>query len=159
MSRNRVIGRDNDLPWHLPHEMRHFIRTTVGKPVIMGRKQFESMGKPLPKRTNIVLSRNDAFRPNGVIVVRDFDAAVAEAERVAARTGAEEILVIGGAEIYALALARADRLYFTLIDTDLDGDTFFPAFDETAWREVGREAHAADERHAYAYTIRTLDRI
>jgi len=158
MTRNRVIGRDNDLPWHLPDEMRHFIRSTVGKPVIMGRKQFESMGKPLPKRTNIVLSRNSGFSPDGVIVARDIDSAIAEAERAAARTGAEEIMVIGGAEIYALTLARADRLYYTLIDAELEGDTVFPAFDESQWREISRETHAPDARHAYAYTIRVLER-
>ncbi len=155
MTRNRVIGRDNALPWHLPDEMRHFMRTTLGKPVIMGRKQFESMGKPLPKRANIVLSRRADYSPNGATVVRDIDAAL----RIAEDSGAEEAMVIGGAEIYSLALPRADRLYFTLIDADIDGDTFFPEFDETDFREVAREHHPADARHAYAYTIRVLDRL
>jgi dihydrofolate reductase len=158
MTRNRVIGRDNALPWHLPDEMRHFMRTTTGKPVIMGRKQFESMGKPLPKRANIVLSRDPHFRPSGVVVVRDLDAAIAAAETEAAKSGAKEICVIGGAEIYALALPRADRLYFTLIDAEIDGDTVFPEFDEREWREVSRESHAPDARHAYGYTVRVLER-
>ncbi len=152
MTRNRVIGRDNDLPWHLPDEMRHFVRMTSGKPVIMGRKQFESMGKPLPKRTNIVLSRDPDFDPAGVIVARDFDGALVAAG------DAPEVMVIGGAEIYRLALPRADRLYFTLIDAEIDGDVLFPEFDETEFTEVWREHHSADERHAYAYTIRVLDR-
>lgn len=152
MTRNRVIGRDNTLPWHLPDEMRHFIRTTLGKPVIMGRKQFDSMGRPLPKRANIVMSRNAGFHADGVTVVRDLDAAIAAAD------GADEAMVIGGAEIYALALPRADRLYFTLIDAELDGDTFFPEFDERAFTLTHSEHHPADARHAYAYTIRILDR-
>jgi dihydrofolate reductase len=158
MTRNRVIGRDNALPWHLPDEMRHFMRTTVGKPVIMGRRQFDSMGKPLPKRANIVLSRDPRFRPKGVLVVRDLDTAIATAETEAAKSGATEICVIGGAEIYALALPRADRLYFTLIDAEIDGDTVFPEFDEREWREVSRESHAPDARHAYGYTVRVLER-
>jgi dihydrofolate reductase len=158
MTRNRIIGKDNALPWKLPDEMRHFVRNTLGKPVIMGRKQFEAMGTPLPKRTNIVLSRNPAFRPNGATVVRTFDEAV-ECARAALTPDNDEIMVIGGAEAYALALPRADRLYFTLIDTELDGDTSFPEFDIGQWREVSREDHAPDARHRYAYTIRVLDRI
>ncbi|NJN50680.1 MAG: dihydrofolate reductase [Gammaproteobacteria bacterium] len=154
MTKNRVIGRDNDLPWHLPDEMRHFVRTTQGKPVVMGRKQFESMGKPLPKRMNIVLSRNSGFAPTGTTVVGDLDAAL----RVAESSGAEEVMVIGGAEIYRLALPYADRLYFTLIDTELAGDTFFPQFDESRFREVSAQTHPADDRHAFAYTVRVLDR-
>lgn len=159
MTRNRVIGRNNALPWHLPDELRHFMRSTLGKPVIMGRKQFESMGKPLPKRTNIVLSRDAAFSANGIVVARTFSEAVARAGEVARETSAGEIMVIGGAEIYALALPSADRLYFTLIDAELAGDTFFPEFDLARWREVRREEHAVDARHMYAYTIRVLDRI
>jgi dihydrofolate reductase len=158
MTRNRVIGRDNDLPWHLPDEMRHFMRTTSGHPVIMGRKQFEAMGKALPRRTNIVMTRNRAFRPEGAVVVADFDAALAAARADAAARGVDEIFVIGGAEIYALALPIADRLYFTLIDVDIEGDTRFPPFDENAWREVSRESHPIDARHPYAFTIRILDR-
>lgn len=154
MTRNRVIGRDNALPWHLPDEMRHFMRTTLGKPVIMGRKQFDSMGRPLPKRANIVMSRNADFAADGVTVVRDLDAAIAVAQAL----GTDEAMVIGGAEIYALALPRADRLYFTLIDADLEGDTYFPQFDEDAFTLTASEHHPADARHAHAFTIRVLDR-
>ena len=155
MTRNRVIGRDNALPWRLPDEMRHFMHTTLGHTVIMGRKQFDAMGKPLAKRTNVVVSRNPAYVANGAVVVRTID----EAIEYARAAGDDEAMVIGGGEIYALALPRADRLYFTLIDTEMEGDTFFPAFDETQWKEVEREDHAADERHPFAYSIRVLDRI
>jgi dihydrofolate reductase len=158
MTRNRVIGRDNDLPWHLPDEMRHFMRTTSGHPVIMGRKQFEAMGKALPKRTNIVMTRSRTFRAEGALVVADLDAALVAARADAAARGVDEIFVIGGAEIYALALPIADRLYFTLIDADIEGDTRFPPFDENAWREVSRESHPIDARHPYAFTIRILER-
>jgi len=158
MTRNRIIGRDNALPWKLPDEMRHFVRNTSGKPVIMGRKQFEAMGAPLPKRTNIVLSRSPDFSPNGVTVVGTLDEALDCAEAALAPDN-DEVMVIGGAEIYALTLPRADRLYFTLIDTELDGDVSFPEFDIDEWREVSREDHAPDPRHLYSYTIRVLDRI
>jgi dihydrofolate reductase len=159
MTRNRIIGSDNALPWHLPDEMRHFKRSTLGKPVIMGRKQFESMGAPLPKRANIVLSRNRDFAPDGTTVVRTLDEAIACATAANRDSTNDEIMVIGGAEIYALALPRADRLYFTLIDAELDGDTSFPDFDIDEWREISREDHAPDARHRYGYSIRILDRI
>jgi dihydrofolate reductase len=155
MTRNRVIGRDNALPWRLPDEMRHFMRTTLGHAVIMGRKQFDAMGKPLAKRTNVVVSRNPTYVANGAVVVRTIEQAI----EYARAAGDDEAMVIGGGEIYALALPKADRLYFTLIDTEMDGDTFFPAFDEGQWKEVEREDHAADERHPFAYSIKVLDRI
>ena len=156
MARNRVIGRANALPWKLPDEMRHFMRTTLGKPVIMGRKQFESMGKPLPKRTNVVLSRDARLAANGCVVVRTLDEAIDRAREVCGDDG--EAMVIGGAEIYALALPLADRLYCTAIDADIDGDVFFPEFDESQWRELSSEHHDSDARHAFAYTIRILER-
>ena len=156
MARNRVIGRDNALPWKLPDEMRHFMRTTVGKPVIMGRRQWEAMDKPLPKRTNIVITRNRDYVANGAIVAHDLAEALERAREVSTPDG--EAMVIGGAEIYALALPLADRLYYTLIDADIDGDVRFPEFDETQWREVSSERHERDERHAFPYTIRVLER-
>ena len=160
MARNRVIGRDNALPWRLPDEMRYFMRTTLGKPVIMGRKQWQSMDKPLPKRTNIVITRDRSFAANGAVVVHTLDEALAKA-RDALRPDAEngEAMVIGGAEIYTLALPVADRLYCTLIDADIDGDTRFPKYDERLFREVSREDHPVDEKHAYSYSIRVFDRI
>ena len=158
MTRNRVIGRDNDLPWRLPDDMKFFMRTTLGKPVIMGRKQFESMPGALPKRSNIVLTRDKRFNPDsqGVMVVHTLDAAIGLAEEIAERDAVDEIMVIGGAEIYALTLSRADKLYFTLVHTEMAGDTFFPEFDEEDWQEVSREEHAPDERHSFGFTVKVL---
>src|SRR5262245_417231 len=170
MTKNRTIGRDNALPWKLPDEMKHFVRATSGKPVIMGRKQFESMPRPLPGRTNIVITRNPTWSADGAEVVHTLDEALDVARRVAARSNVdrargerrepiEDVMVMGGGEIYALALPVADRLYMTVIDTELDGDVHFPAFDERQWKEVSREDHPADARHPYAYSIRVLDRV
>jgi len=162
MTRNRVIGRNNDLPWRLPKDLQFFMRTTLGKPVIMGRKQFQSMPRPLPRRNNIVLSRDASFDPGPgtatapITVVHDFASAVRAAEKWSPRANSE-IMVIGGAEIYALALPRADRLYVTLVDTVMPGDVFFPSFDESVWREVKRETHHRDARHAYNFTIKILE--
>lgn len=153
MSRNRVIGRNGRLPWHLPDEMAHFLRTTRGKPVIMGRRTFESAGRPLPGRLNIVLSRR-GFHAVGTRVAKDLQAALA----IAAEDPSDECFVTGGAEPYALALPLADRLYATTVEADLDGDTFFPCFPLRQWRLVGEESHSADKRHAFAYTVRTYDR-
>ena len=159
MTRNRVIGRNNALPWNLPDDMRHFVRTTRGKPVIMGRKQFEAMGGvPLPNRTNIVVTRNREFVANGATVVQTLESAI-DAAKAALKSADDEIMVIGGAEIYALALPCADRLYFTLIDAEIDGDVVFPQFDAKQWREVSRQDHAPDARHRYGFSIRVLDRI
>jgi dihydrofolate reductase len=155
MARNRVIGRDNALPWKLPDEMRYFMRTTLGKPVIMGRRQWEAMDKPLAKRTNIVITRNRDYVANGAVVAHDLDEALERAREIDPDC---EAMVIGGAEIYALALPMADRLYYTSIDADIDGNVHFPEFDETQWREVSSERHERDERHAFAYTIRVLER-
>lgn len=153
MSRNRVIGRNGRLPWHLPDEMAHFRRTTRGKPVIMGRKTFESAGRPLPGRLNIVLSRG-GFAAAGVRVAPDLQAALA----IAAEDPADECFVTGGAEPYALALPLADRLYATTVEAELNGDTLFPCFPLEPWRLVGEESHPTDKRHPYAYTVRTYDR-
>lgn len=152
MTPGRVIGRDNGLPWHLPDDLRRFKAITLGKPVVMGRRTFESIGRPLPGRRNIVLSRRTDFAPAGVEVVRDLDAAVAAAGDAA------EIMVIGGAEIYALALPRATRLYVTEVHGEVAGDVRFPAIDPAAWQEVESVEHPADARHAHAMTFRTLER-
>lgn len=153
MTRNRVIGKDGDLPWRLPDDQRFFRRTTLGKPVIMGRKTFNEIGRPLPKRRNIVLSRR-GLDAEGVEVVTTLEAALALAESDAP----EEAFIIGGAEIYALAWPRLDRLYMTLIDTELEGDTWFPEFDVADWHEVQRTEHAADERHAWPFSISVMER-
>jgi len=159
MSRNRVIGRDNGLPWHLPREMKHFMTTTRGHPVIMGRRTFESMDRrPLPGRDNIVVTRHENYAAPGATVVEDVDAALTEAERRCRERGVDEAFVIGGAGLYEAALARADRLYVTVVEADIEGDTFFPDIDWSGWREVSRETFPADDRHAYPFTISLYDR-
>ena len=155
MDRNRVIGVDNDLPWRLPDDMRHFRRTTTGKPVIMGRKTYESIGKPLPKRYNIVLTRNREFAADGVVVCNDPQCAIDEAQA----TDAEEVVVIGGEAIYRLFLQQADRLYLTFVAADVAGDIYFPEVDFDQWKEVERVKHSADSKHPYAFDIVTFNRI
>jgi dihydrofolate reductase len=152
MGRNRVIGRAGALPWRLPADLRHFRALTIGKPVLMGRKTFESIGKPLPGRTNIVVTRRFGFHADGCHVFSDLDKAF-EAFR-----GAPELMVIGGASIYGQALPRATRIYLTVIDADFDGDTFFPEYDAANWTISSQCDHRADDSNAYDYSFRVLDR-
>jgi dihydrofolate reductase len=153
VAENDVIGRGNELPWHLPADLRHFKSLTFGKPVLMGRKTYESIGKALPGRTNIVLSRSEEFSPGDCLVVKTLDEA-----RIAA--GAQSaLMVIGGAEIYRQSLPFADRIHLTLIHTRIaDGDTVFAGWRGSAWEETSRERHEADEKNAYAYSFITLER-
>ena len=158
-ARNGVIGRGGALPWRLSTDMAHFKALTTGKPVIMGRKTWQSLPrKPLPGRTNIVLSRDGTFEPKGAIRCEDFAEAVQIAREQAAEDGASEVCVIGGADLFALALPKARRIYLTDIEADVEGDTFFPAFDEKGWREVASEAHAAGPKDEYPFVFRTLVR-
>jgi dihydrofolate reductase len=158
-ARNGIIGRDGAMPWRLPAEMALFKAITLGKPVIMGRKTWDSFPKkPLPGRTNIVLTRDGSFEAAGALVCETFTEAVAIAREQAEEDGVEEACVIGGATLYALALPKAQRLYLTEVEADIEGDTTFPAFDETAWHEVRREAHPADEANPYPFTLRVLER-
>lgn len=152
MTPARVIGRDNDLPWRLPADLQRFKALTMGRPIIMGRRTWDSIGRPLPGRTSIVLSRSCGFAPAGALVVRDFKQALVAAGPV------EEVFVIGGAQVYALALPRADRLYLTTVHADVDGDARFPAFEASDWREVERMERPADERHAWPMTFSVLER-
>jgi len=152
MTRNRVIGKDNAMPWHLPADLAHFKRVTMGKPVIMGRNTYESIGRPLPGRKNIVISRRSDYSPEGCIVVNSVDAAIEQAN-------SEEVMIIGGGQLYAELLPRADRLYLTLIDAELEGDTQFPDYSVYAWKELERERHEPDEKNAYAYEFVTLERV
>jgi dihydrofolate reductase len=153
MARNGVIGKDNAIPWRLPGELALFKRVTMGHPIVMGRKTWESIGRALPGRLNIVVTRNSAYAAAGATVVPSLDAALTAA------AGATEIFIIGGAQLYAEALPRADRLYLTTVDTEVDGDTRMPAFDRRAWRTVTTEAHARDERNAFNYTLDVLERV
>ena len=149
---NDVIGRANRLPWHLPSDLKHFKALTTGKPVLMGRKTYESIGKPLPNRTNLVLSRGAAFHAEGCQAVGSLQ----EARDVA---GASPLMIIGGAEIYRLCLPDAQRIHLTLVHTVIpDGDTFFPQWRSPEWRETARAPQAADERNTLAHSFITLER-
>lgn len=158
MSRNRTIGRNNALPWHLSEDLKYFRRVTMGKPIIMGRKTWESIGKPLPGRSNIVITRDPAYSAEGVKVVRTLEDAISLAENIALIDGAEEAVVIGGAQIYAQALPLAQRLYMTQVHAEVDGDTFFPQFDLTQWNEIGHEDFAASGPNPYDYSFVVLER-
>jgi dihydrofolate reductase len=150
VSKNQVIGKNNDLPWQLPDDTKYFMQTTRQHVVIMGRKNYDSIPekfRPLPQRTNIVVTRQEKFQAPDCIVVNTLEAALAEARR----RNEQETFVIGGAEIYKLSLPYADKLYLTEIDADIPGDTFFPPWDRTGWREISRLHHTADERHAYPF--------
>ncbi len=144
----RAIGRGGELPWRLPNDLKRFKALTLGKTVLMGRKTFESIGRPLPQRRNIVLTRDSSFAASGVEVVHDLRNALED-----------DLFVIGGGEIYALALPIATTLELTIVQTVIpDADAFFPAWDGADWLEVRREHHAVDERHAYAFDFVTLER-
>ncbi|HEY1898549.1 MAG TPA: dihydrofolate reductase [Steroidobacteraceae bacterium] len=149
---NGVIGRDNGMPWYLPDDLKHFKALTLGKPVLMGRKTFDSIGRPLPGRTTLVLTRAPDWSFPKVTVVPDLAAALREA------AGAPELVVAGGAQVYALALPRARRIYLTRIHTILEGDTRLPDIDAASWHETSRQLHPIDAHHAYAMSFITLER-
>ncbi len=153
VAENGVIGRNNALPWYLPNDLKYFKQTTMGKPVIMGRKTYESIGKPLPGRTNIVITRQADYQPEGVKVVSSVEAARELAESVCLIDGQEEAMIMGGAEIYALALPHTDRLYLTEGHADVEGDAFFPEYDKSLWQEVAREDFAAEGPNPYNYSF------
>jgi dihydrofolate reductase len=152
VAENDVIGRGNELPWHLPADLRHFKSLTFGKPMLMGRKTYDSIGKALPGRMNIVLSRSEEFSPGDCLVVKTLDDA-----RIAA--GAQSaLMVIGGAEIYRQCLPLAGRIHLTLIHARIEGDTVFAGWRGSEWEETSRERHEADEKNAHAYSFITLER-
>jgi dihydrofolate reductase len=149
---NRVIGIDNRLPWHLPADLKHFKSLTLGKPIIMGRKTWDSLGRPLPGRLNLVVSRQADLRLEGAEVFPSLATAMARADEWARAQGVDELMLIGGAELYAQGLAQAERLYLTRVHLSPEGDAFFPAFDESDWQLAEREEHAAaGEAPAHAY--------
>jgi dihydrofolate reductase len=151
MAENNVIGRGNELPWRLPDDLKRFKALTLGKPIVMGRKTYESIGKPLPGRTNIVISRQPDYRADGCVNVASIDEALTAID-------APEIAVIGGAEIYRQVLPRTDIIYLTRVHADVSGDVHFPELEWDEWQECEREHHPADERHAYAFTFLKLAR-
>ena len=158
---NGAIGHHGKLPWRLPNDMKRFKALSMGKPIVMGRATFtrDLNQKPLPGRLNIVCSRDPAFKAEGVVVARSIEAAFIEARRGAQAAGADEIHVIGGAEIFHAALPYARRIYLTEVHARPDADTFLEAFDPAEWRETFREPHEADARHTYSYTFLILERI
>jgi dihydrofolate reductase len=157
-ARNGVIGRDGGLPWRLKSDMAAFKRTTMGRPVLMGRKTWDSLRKPLAGRANLVLSRDPSFRAQGGEAFADFAAMLERARELARADGVEAIMVIGGESLYRLALPVADRLYLTEVEADVDGDARFPQIDDAAWVEVERARHEADTDNDHAFVLRVLDR-
>jgi len=153
MAENRVIGRDNQLPWRLSADLKHFKRVTLGKPVVMGRKTWESIGRPLPGRDNIVVTRAMDYTAAGAQVVHSIDAALRAAG------DAPEIMVIGGARLYEQTLERAGRIYLTLVHAVVEGDALFPCIDPDAWRVIGSESFRADDRNEYDYSFKVLERV
>jgi len=153
MDAKGVIGRDNGLPWHLPADLQHFKRTTMGKPILMGRKTHESIGRSLPGRTNIVITRDSGYQADGCVVVHSIDAALEAAG------DQDEIMVIGGAEFYRQVLPRTDTIYLTRIHESFDGDTRFPDLNAADWREVERSDQVADARNLHDYSFIRLDRV
>ena len=154
MSRNRVIGRDNALPWHLPNDLTFFKRSTLGHPTIMGRKTFDSVGRrPLPGRRNLIVTRDTEFEADGVDICHSLAEALELAQHQAAVDSVDTVFVAGGSAIYAEALPLADRLYLTLIDATIEGDAFFPDYDESQFQCDQEHAYPADERHSHPYRI------
>lgn len=150
---NRVIGKNNDMPWHLPADLAYFKKTTLGKPIIMGRKTYQSIGRPLPGRKNIVISRDDNFQAEGVEVVNSVDAALALV------VDSAEVMVIGGGAIYQHCLAAAQRLYITHINADIDGDTYFPEYDLTVWQKVASDIRPSDEKNSYQLDFSVYEKV
>jgi dihydrofolate reductase len=150
VTENHVIGKNNDLPWHLPDDMKYFMQTTKGHVVIMGRKNYESLPpkfRPLPERTNILVTRQKNFIAPGCTIVNSLEAGI----QIAKQSNEQELFIIGGAEIFELSVALADRIYLTEIKTEIEGDTFFPKFDKSKWKEASRRPHAKDDRHKYDF--------
>lgn len=158
LTRNHVIGRANDLPWHLPDDMKYFMQTTKGHHVIMGRKNYDSIPekfRPLPNRTNIVVTRQENLQAPRCTIVHS----LTDAMDIAQKAGETELFIIGGSAIYQLGMPFAQRLYLTEIEAELPGDTHFPEFDRTNWEEISRKPHPIDDRHAYAFDFVIYERI
>lgn len=152
MATNRVIGRDGDLPWHLSADLRRFKKITMGHHLIMGRKTYESIGRPLPGRTSIVITRQPNYEADEVLVAHDFPAAIEMA------TSDDEIFVVGGAEIYRIAIHSVDRIYFTSVHADVRGDVLFPEYDLSDWQLVESVQHVADDKNSFDYSFLIYDR-
>ncbi len=151
LNQHRVIGKNNQLPWHLPADLKHFKQLTLHKTIVMGRNTFDSIGKALPQRQNIVVTRQQDFQATDVTVVHSIEQAIACAQSV-------EIMIIGGAQLYEQVLPDVDTLYLTLVDAEVQGDTFFPDWQAWRWRTIEQQRFAADEKNPYSYTFLTLQR-
>lgn len=158
MSNNRAIGKDNALLWHLPNDLKFFKDSTMGKPIVMGRKTFESIGRPLPGRENIVVTLDPEWDHEEVTVVNDLEIALQMASHEAEKTGVDEVMVIGGAQIYKQALPWVNRLYLTRVDADIEGDAFFPDFNENEWEVISEQKYASCEKNPYDYCFQTLEK-
>ena len=157
VSRNLTIGKDGDLPWRLPDDMRFFMETTTGHPVIMGRKSYEALPpkfRPLPNRTNIVITRQVDYLASGAIVLNNLQAGLDYAQTIEDN----EVFVTGGGEIYTLALPYADRIYLTEVNAEVEGDAYFPEFDKSNWKEISRRHHPSDEKHLFAFDFVCYER-
>ncbi len=155
MSENRVIGRNNQLPWHLPADLKHFKMITTGHAIIMGRKTFDSIGKPLPNRTNIIITRNRSFTASGCIITTSID----EAIQKAVDESSKEIFIIGGTDIFIQSMPYISRLYLTIVHDSFEGDVFFPELNMNEWKEIESILHKADHENKYSYSFLTLERI
>ncbi len=155
VAHDNIIGHDNEIPWYLPADLAYFKRTTMGHPIIMGRNTFHSIGRPLPKRTNIVVTRDPFFRADGIVVAHS----LREAIDLAFEAGADEVFIIGGGQIYAQSLDLWDKVYLTEVDLAVPGTVRFPELDAAEWRETWSEAHVADEKNEYNYVFRVLERV
>lgn len=153
MNNKGVIGHEGDLPWRLSADLKHFKAITMGKPLIMGRKTHESIGRPLPGRKNIVVTHSEEFKAEGCVIVHSLDNAFQAAG------DADEVMIMGGSGIYDQSLARADRVYLTEVHADVKGDVYFPEFDKGEWKELGREEHTADEKNEFDYSFVVLERV
>jgi dihydrofolate reductase len=153
MDNHRVIGKDNKLPWHLPADLAYFKNVTMGHAIVMGRKTFESIGRPLPGRENIIVTRNRSFQPEGCTVIHSIE----DIKQIAAERN-DEVFVIGGAELFAVTLPLADRLYITKIEASFPGDTFFPTFNEEDWQLISSEKGTKDEKNPYDYFFLVYER-
>ncbi len=161
MANNNVIGLNNDMPWHLPADLQWFKKTTLGSPIIMGRKTYESIGRPLPGRLNIILSRDKKLNIDGCTVVNSLEDAITTAEEAnnASDNPKDEIFITGGAHLYNKFLEQADTLYLTKIDADLEGDTFFPDYTQYSWQETQRIESPVDDKNPYSLTFLKLERL
>ncbi len=153
MDRNRVIGKGDTLPWHISSDLKNFKKITMGKPIVMGRKTHESIGRPLPGRENIILTRDKNYQAKGCTVLHSMEEIFEHCKDI------EEVMITGGSEVYKLSLEQASHLYLTEVHTEIEGDTFFPEFDRGEWEEVSREDFKADEKNEFDYSFVLLERV